>query len=71
MKPPHEMTTEELKAYTYGPDWMKRFYRRFKCAAAVSDGRGTVTFSQCSRKPGHGPGGLYCKQHAKRLEVAG
>lgn len=24
--------------------------------------------SQCSRKRGHGRGGLYCKQHAKRNE---
>jgi hypothetical protein len=23
---------------------------------------------QCSRKRGHGPDGLYCKQHAKRHE---
>ena len=22
---------------------------------------------QCQRKRGHGPGGLYCKQHAKKL----
>ena len=22
---------------------------------------------QCSRKNGHGPEGIYCKQHAKRL----
>ena len=25
------------------------------------------SFSQCRRKRGHGPGGLYCKQHAKIL----
>lgn len=24
-------------------------------------------FRQCRRKPGHGAGGLYCKQHAKRV----
>lgn len=24
---------------------------------------------QCSRERGHGPDGLYCKQHAKKLEV--
>ena len=24
---------------------------------------------QCSRKRGHGPDGLYCKQHAKKFEV--
>jgi len=26
-------------------------------------------FPQCSRKRGHGPGGLYCKQHAKKREA--
>ncbi len=25
-------------------------------------------FYQCSRKRGHGPDGLYCKQHAKKHE---
>lgn len=25
---------------------------------------------QCSRKRGHGPGGLYCKQHAKTAKAA-
>ena len=25
-------------------------------------------FVQCSRKNGHGPNGLYCKQHAKMVE---
>lgn len=23
---------------------------------------------QCNRKKGHGPGGLYCKQHAAKIE---
>jgi hypothetical protein len=22
---------------------------------------------QCTRRPGHGPDGLYCKQHAKKI----
>ncbi len=26
------------------------------------------TSHQCSRKNGHGPAGLYCKQHAKMVE---
>lgn len=26
------------------------------------------TLEQCLRKRGHGPGGLYCKQHAKMVE---
>jgi hypothetical protein len=24
---------------------------------------------QCSRRAGHGPGGLFCKQHAKMAEA--
>lgn len=26
---------------------------------------------QCSRKRGHGPGGLFCKQHGAKAEQAG
>jgi len=36
-----------------------------RCITEVSDG---WHFSQCGRKRGHGPDGLYCKQHAKRVE---
>jgi hypothetical protein len=28
-------------------------------------------FYQCSRKPGHGPDSLYCKQHAKQVAEEG
>ncbi len=35
------------------------------CVAEVT-GR-AITFYQCSRKRGHGPDGLYCKQHANKL----
>lgn len=43
----------------------ERFYRKFnpeRCAEFM------VGWSpmQCKRKPGHGPGGLYCKQHGER-----
>jgi hypothetical protein len=33
-----------------------------RCVESVSDG---YLFYQCKRKRGYGPGGLYCKQHAK------
>lgn len=37
------------------------------CAAEVHEqGRGAL-FYQCRKKPGHGPDGLYCSSHAKRL----
>ena len=36
-----------------------------RCALQVhGPGRG-MTFHQCSRPRGYGPGNLYCKQHAK------
>ena len=36
-----------------------------RCVREVA-GRGRrVMFYQCLRKRGNGPGGLYCKQHAK------
>ena len=36
------------------------------CVVLVSQGWYTY---QCSRKRGHGPDGLYCKQHAKMVEA--
>lgn len=36
-----------------------------RCAAEVSDGTGWH-WVQCSRRPGKGPDGLYCGQHAKK-----
>ena len=37
-----------------------------QCAYEVWDFSGWQ-LHQCSRKPGHGPEGLYCKQHAKMV----
>jgi hypothetical protein len=34
-----------------------------RCVAEVSDG---YLLKQCGRPRGHGPGGLYCKQHGKK-----
>ena len=36
------------------------------CIAEVASWNGWNRF-QCSRKRGHGPGGLYCKQHARMI----
>ncbi len=41
-------------------------YMRGKCAYKVFVSH---ISQQCSRKNGHGPDGLYCKQHAKALKV--
>lgn len=35
-----------------------------RCAAEVG---GAYLLTQCMRKCGHGPNGIYCKQHAKRF----
>lgn len=35
-----------------------------RCFESVASGNGWH-YIQCSRKRGHGKGGLYCKQHAK------
>ncbi len=37
------------------------------CVANVHNDYG-VDFHQCCRRRGHGPDGLYCKQHAKMIE---
>ena len=41
-----------------------------KCIEEIRSGSGFRAYigRQCSRKRGHGPGGLYCKQHGKRAE---
>ena len=39
-----------------------------RCIKEVRDWSGWHSV-QCSRKRGHGPDGLYCKQHAKKAKV--
>lgn len=62
------MTKEEAQAHiykAYGGIYKGRPYIEDQCAAEVwPDDWGPF---QCSHKNGHGPGGLYCKQHAKIL----
>jgi hypothetical protein len=36
-----------------------------RCAEEVATPPYYIDFHQCTRKRGHGPDGLYCKQHAK------
>lgn len=38
-----------------------------RCIESVADGGRSVLSHQCNRKRGHGPGGNYCAQHAKRF----
>jgi len=41
-----------------------------RCIEQVWPSDGTWIPHQCSRKRGHGPDGLYCKQHAKKAVEA-
>lgn len=67
-------TIEEARARRYGawsgnPDG--HAYDESQCAEEVSSHDGRMTnYYQCQRKPGHGPGGLYCKAHAKQYAGA-
>ena len=62
-------TIEEARARRFG-QWAGnpkgRPYIEGKCAYEVPDPGGWI-FRQCSRKAAYGPGGLYCKTHAKRV----
>lgn len=66
-------TLEEARLYKYGcwagnPRSLQ--YVEGRCACEVAY-RGGWRWCQCSRHNGHGPGGLYCKQHAKQLQKRG
>lgn len=61
------MTKEEAARYRYGQwvGWPHGFaYNQSRCAYEVGD---AGFRHQCNRKPGHGPDGLYCKQHARMV----
>lgn len=63
-------TIEQAKKTVYGawagnPTGMK--YREGDCAYDVWGGIGNIAGRQCNRKRGHGPGGLFCKQHAAKI----
>ena len=60
-------TRAEAQAHRYGkwagfPTGYK--FNPDHCAYEVD---AKYLFVQCSRKPGYGPDGLYCKQHAKKV----
>uniref|UniRef100_A0A6H2A3R7 Uncharacterized protein n=1 Tax=viral metagenome TaxID=1070528 RepID=A0A6H2A3R7_9ZZZZ len=62
-------TLEEARAYRYN-QWAGNPkgwpYQGGRCAYEVWR---NILGYQCSRKNGHGPSGLYCKQHAKKLNT--
>lgn len=62
-------TLESARAYRY-QKWAGNpkgnDYREGDCAYEVYPQGGWLP-AQCCRKNGHGPEGLYCKQHAKKV----
>jgi hypothetical protein len=42
-------------------------YTPGRCAMEVHEAGRSCMCYQCHRKPGHGPAGLYCGQHAKEF----
>lgn len=60
-------TRAEVEGWEYGVGL--RTYRPGLCAAEASSPHAKWS-PQCLHKPGHGPEGLWCKQHAKMAEEA-
>jgi len=62
-------TREEAKKFKYGagPRYSRLNFRPEQCAYSVD----AKLWHQCSRKPGYGPAGLYCKQHANQFVADG
>ena len=64
------MTLEEAEKFRYfrwsgNPGGTK--YVHGRCAYEVWAAGRAMHAYQCLRKNGHGPDGLYCKQHAKKV----
>lgn len=64
IEPP--LTAHNAKLRKYGSERTVPFNGN-KCAYEVHT-PGTVSWRQCSRRPHHGPGQLYCFVHAERVE---
>ena len=64
------ITKDEAKKYGYNR-WAANPkgnpYDESQCAYEVHINDRGGGFHQCQKKPGHGPSGLYCKQHAKMV----
>lgn len=70
MTPTRDERIEEIRGRRYG-DFE---YKPDRCGAEVyySTESPDIFFpAQCYRKPGHGLGGLFCKQHAKNNPETG
>jgi hypothetical protein len=66
-------TAQQAGAIRYGErDSFRRGtpWQADRCAYEVSVPPWYIDQHQCRRKPGHGPGALYCKQHALMVTPA-
>ncbi len=63
-------TSEDAQKYRYGrrAGTPGQSYKPERCAMVLWEQVRWPVEYQCKRKPGHGPGRLYCKQHAKKVE---
>jgi hypothetical protein len=61
-------TKEEARVYRYPYRGVGKPYTDGQCAYSVPVRPHWLNYHQCTRRPGHGPDGLYCKQHAKMVE---
>lgn len=64
-------TRAEAEAKRYG-QWAGNerghSFKPGRCAMSVYDySKGAWYTQQCSRAPGQGPDGLYCKEHARKV----
>ena len=67
--PPKTLEEAQKRVYgTWAGNPRGHKYVKGNCAMEVWPTHGWIPY-QCSRKNGHGPDGLYCKQHAKKVEV--
>ena len=60
----NEATKHRYNSWAGNPNGTK--YDPFRCAYEVPS---NFLFYQCSRRKGYGPNKLYCKQHAKNVDV--
>lgn len=63
MPAPHENPPKEYGQWAGNPRGQRA--DEAKCIEAVWPKDGWIPY-QCQRKRGHGPQGMYCRQHAKR-----
>jgi len=69
MMPRTRAEAEKMRYGEYRPALVFGWgFDRFKCAWAVRGYLRHQIEHQCSRKPGHGPDKLYCKQHARMVD---